>query len=120
MGQGQFQKPEPTGWEEDASAWITTDVVLNRFREGSKMVLGKSDTYFVDYFNARGLITSGDIMAHLFQVLLGSQYDVRHMTMAYWVLHPAHSAFTLDDANAETRIKNLVMRLVQLPEFNLH
>ncbi|MFK5892201.1 MAG: DUF1800 family protein [Pseudomonadota bacterium] len=120
MGQGQFQKPEPTGWDEDASAWIKSDVVLNRFREGSKMVQAKSATYFVDYFTGLGLNTSSDVMAHLFQVLLGSHYDVKHMTMAYWVLHSGHSSFDVTDADAETKIKNLIMRLIQLPEYNLH
>lgn len=120
MGQGQFQKPEPTGWDESAESWINSNSVLGRFREGNKMVLKKPANYYIDYFTNQGLTTSGEIMGHLFQVLLGSRYDVKHMTLGYWALHPAHSAFDITSAAAETRIENLIMRIIQLPEYNTH
>lgn len=119
--QGLFGKQEPTGWEEEAHHWINTNAVMTRFREGNKLIF---DAYhqvnMVDYFNGLGITSAGGIMEHLFLIMLGGKYDVRHMEMGYWALHPAHKAFAMTDADAESRIKNLVARIAQLPEFNLH
>lgn len=119
--QGLFGKQEPTGWEEEAHHWINTNAVMTRFREGNKLIF---DSYhqvnLVDYFNGLGITSAGDIMEHLFLIMLGGKYDVRHMEMGYWALHPAHKAFAMTDTDAESRIKNLVARIAQLPEFNLH
>jgi len=119
--QGLYSKGEPTGWPEIADEWINANAALSRFREGNTMTFDTNQTMnLVDYFTGLNLTSSGDIMAHLFMLMLGSQYDLKDMEMGYWALHPAHKTFALTDADAESRLRGLVARLAQLPEFSLH
>lgn len=122
MGQRQFAKPEPTGWPEDvAGGWLTADSALHRFREGNKMSLDTNQTKLAAYFKAQGITSSGDVMANLFMLMLGGNYDDRHMTMGYWILHPDNSEFDLNTTSlnvADTRIRTLIARIAQLPEFS--
>jgi|GEM_PF-2145186 len=118
--QGLYAKGEPTGWPEIADSWINANGALNRFREGNKIVFDTAETMnLVDYFTGLNLTSSGDIMAHLFMLMLGGHYDVKDMELGYWTLHPANKSFALTDPDAETRLRNLVARLAQLPEFSL-
>lgn len=125
-GQGLFVRSPPTGYKEHADQWITTNAVINRFREGNKMLYSGNSffnstvsTLIADLNNA-GVTTSGEVMAHLFKIMLGGQYDRKHMEMAYWTLHPGGEEFVLLDFNARTKLINLVSRIAQLPEFSLH
>jgi len=121
VGQGLFDHDEPDGWGDDGDGWITGNVALNRFREANAMIFSTSQKInLVNYFNNLGISTAGDITAHLFLNLLGGHYDIKHMEMAYWALHPGHSTFAITDGDAEIKLKNLVARIVQLPEFSLH
>ena len=145
-----FYKAEPTGYYEPAENWLDTNIALNRFREMNMMATAEDMTRsFVDYFNALGLQSSGDIMAHLFLVMLGGNYDEHDVQLATNILHKADPddsndpdlvAFDLNstddflrydlssrssgDANQisdpEDRIRALIVRLAALPEFQLH
>ncbi len=119
-GQPMFHFVEPTGWLESGDNWTTSNVVINRFREGNRMVLDNNRVNMKNYFTSRNITTTKDIVAHLFLVLLGGKYDASHMEMAYWALHPNHSAFSINDADAESKLKGLVARIVQLPDFSSH
>jgi len=119
-GQPMFHYVEPTGWLETANTWTTSNVVLNRFREGNLMTLDGAKVHMKDYFISRNITTTKDIVAHLFLVLLGGKYNAAHMEMAYWALHPNHASFSINDADAESKLKSLVARIVQLPEFSSH
>lgn len=121
IGQGLFDHEEPDGWAEEGTGWITGNVAMNRFREANTMIFStRQPVSFVDYFNNLGIATSSDAMAHLFLIMLGGHYDVKHMELGYWALHPGHKSFAMTDSDAETRLKNLVARIAQLPEFSLH
>jgi len=120
-GQGLYAKGEPTGWPEVADHWINANAALNRFREANQMVFDTTrTTNFVDYFTNLNLTTSGEVIGHLFLLMLGGQYDVKDMEMAYWVLHPNHQPFALTDTDAESKLRNLIARIAQLPEYSLH
>lgn len=119
MGQAMFGKAEPTGWKEDAHAWINANSVVNRFRQANSIIYD-SQTHLVDYFTGLGLTSSTDIMGHVFLMMLGGVYEPRHVELAYWALHPDNETFSLDAPDAETRLRNLVARVAQMPEFNLH
>lgn len=125
-GQGLFNRGPPTGYKEDAAQWITTNAVLNRFREGNTMLYSGNTSFFstVDQLiadlNNAGITTSGEVMATVFKLMLGGEYDLKHMEMAYWVLHPGGEAFDLNETETRTKLMNLIARIAQLPEYNLH
>lgn len=119
-GQRQFAKDEPVGWEEVGDAWINADVALNRFREANELIYNSTYTNLVQYFDGLGMTNSADIIGHMLQMMLGGKYEPKHVELAYWALHPNNATFALTDTDAETRLKNAVARLAQLPEFNLH
>lgn len=118
-GQRQFAKAEPTGWSEDGIDWISADVALDRFREANRMVFDGNRTRLVQYFSGLGLTSEAGIIGHLMKVMLGGIYEPRHVELAYWALHPNGSAFSITASDAETRLKNLVARMAQLPEYSL-
>jgi uncharacterized protein (DUF1800 family) len=127
-GQGLFNKAPPTGYHEDADSWITTNAVLNRFREGNTLLrsgytsyLGaKSTAVLVADLNNAGLTTSGEVLATVFKLMLGGEYDLKHMEMGYWILHPGGEVFDLNELQTRTKLMNLISRIAQLPEYNLH
>lgn len=123
MGQRQFAKEEPTGWAEDvAGGWVSAGSALHRFREGNKMSLSGYSKLAAE-FKAEGITSSADVMANLFLMMLGGNYDQKHMDMGYWLLHPNNATFDLNTMNvntADTRIRTLVSRIAQLPEFSAH
>lgn len=116
--QGLGDKHEPTGWYESADTWITSNASLHRFREGNEMAYFGSDT--ATYFSDLGLMTSGDILGHVFKLMLGGHYGNREMEMGYWVLHPNGAAFDITGSYANARLENLIARVAQLSEHNLH
>lgn len=116
--QGLGDKHEPTGWYESAETWTTSNSALHRFREGNEMAFYGSDT--VTYFSDLGLTTSGDILGHVFKLMLGGHYGNREMEMGYWVLHPNGAAFDITASYANARLEDLIARVAQLPEHNLH
>lgn len=118
-GQPQFGHSEPTGWPELGDDWIDSDVALNRFREANRMIYDGQQTHLVQYFTGLGLTSSADIIGHVMEVLLGGVYEPRHVELAYWALNPNGSAFSINASDAETRLKNLVARIAQLPEYSL-
>ena len=123
MGQRQFAKSEPTGWAEDvAGGWVSANSALHRFREGNKMSLS-GNTKLAAEFKAMGITSSRDVMANLFMMMLGGNYDQKHMDMGYWLLHPNNSTFdlnTMSPYTADVRIRTLIARIAQLPEFSAH
>lgn len=122
IGQGLFNKSPPTGYKEDPSEWITTNAAISRFREGVQLSLSYSNTdSLAADFRAKGITTAGGVMRELFKMMLGGEYTLDHMVMGYWELYPGGSPFDInDEAQANARIRNLIARLAQLPEFNLH
>lgn len=123
MGQRQYAKAEPTGWAEDvAGGWVSADSALHRFREGNKMSFN-GQTKLAAEFKAMGITSSRDVLANLFLMMLGGNYDQKHMDMGYWLLHPNNATFDLSTMSvytADARIRTLIARLAQLPEFNAH
>ena len=120
-GQGMFNKAPPTGYKEEADEWINGNTVINRTREGNTIVYSSAySNDLVAYFAGLGLSSSKDVLGHVFKLMLGGHYDLKHMEMGYWVLHKNGSSFDVSDSNAGTKLKNLVARVAQLPEFNLH
>jgi uncharacterized protein (DUF1800 family) len=123
MGQRQSAKAEPTGWAEDvAGGWVSANSALHRFREGNKMSLN-ANTKLAAEFKEMGITSSRDVMANLFMLMLGGNYDQKHMDMGYWHLHPNNSAFdlnTMSPYSADVRIRALIARIAQLPEFSAH
>jgi uncharacterized protein (DUF1800 family) len=122
IGQGLFDKSPPTGYKEDPVEWITTNAAVNRFREGVQLSLSynNTDSLAAD-FSAKGITTAGGVMRELFKMMLGGEYTLDHMVMGYWELYPGGSPFDItNQAVANARIRNLIARLAQLPEFNLH
>ncbi len=121
MGQRQFAKSEPTGWAEDiAGGWLSANSALHRFREGNRMSLS-GITRLAAKFKTQGITSSGDVMANLFMLMLGGNYTADHMVMGYWILHPNNTTFDLNTTSlyiADARIRTLVARIAQLPEFN--
>ncbi|VAW98378.1 hypothetical protein MNBD_GAMMA22-2475 [hydrothermal vent metagenome] len=121
MGQRQFAKAEPTGWAEDvAGGWLSANSALHRFREGNRMSFS-GITQLAVQFKAQGITSSGDVMANLFMLMLGGNYTKDHMVMGYWLLHPNNATFDLNTMSpfvANARIRNLVSRVAQLPEFS--
>jgi len=141
-------KAEPTGYYEPAENWLDTNIVLNRFRGMNDMVFDDDQTQsFVDYFNAIGKTSSGEIMAHLFLMMLGGNYDEHDLKVGVDILHKVDpddpgddelQAFDLNDMtdnlkynlsytssgnsipDPDDRIRALIARIAALPEFNLH
>jgi hypothetical protein len=138
--------------------WLDTNIALNRFQEMNDMVLvydsqvsqGRDQTQsFVDYFKSIGRTTSGQIMAHLFMIMLGGHYDEHDVQMGLDMLHKvdpgnagstALQAFDINNTedflrsnlsrrnsgnanrlvDPEDRIRALIARLAALPAFQLH
>lgn len=120
-GQGLFDKGPPTGYKETAEQWNTTNSAIARFREGNELIFsyGYTDN-IAAYFSDNGVTTSGGVMRELFKMMLGGEYGLDHMTMAYWELHPDGQVFDINENYASQRIENVIAKLAQLPEFNLH
>ena len=120
-GQGLFLKAPPTGYKEEPDEWITGNAAISRFREGNEIIF-KNNTVrnLTGYFSSQNLTTSKQVLGHVFKLMLGGYYGNREMEMGYWVLHPNNEAFDLNAAGAETKLKNLIARVAQLPEHNLH
>ncbi|MCW9032168.1 MAG: DUF1800 family protein [Gammaproteobacteria bacterium] len=123
MGQRQFAKEEPTGWEEDvAGGWLSANSALHRFREGNSMSLS-GNTKLAEEFKAKGITSSKDVLANIFLMMLGGHYDQKHMLMGYGFLHPNNATFDLNTLSpyiADARIRLLISRLAQMPEFSAH
>lgn len=123
MGQRQFAKAEPTGWAEDvAGGWVSADSALQRFRQGNIMSL-KNTSKLAAEFKALGIASSKDVLANLYLIMLGGNYDAELLDMGYRYLHPNNSKFDLNTMSlytADVRIRNLIARLAQLPEFSAH
>ncbi len=121
MGQRQFAKAEPTGWAEDvAGGWLSANSALHRFREGNLMSFNRASQLAVQ-FKAQGITSSGDVMANLFMLMLGGNYNKDHMVMGYWLLHPNNATFDLNTMStfvANIRIRSLISRIAQLPDFS--
>ncbi len=141
-----FYKSEPTGYYETSDNWLDPNIVFQRFRELNTMVFFDDQTRsFVNYFNGLGLTASGEIMAHLFLLMLGGNYDEQDVQLGFNILHKvdpdnlgssAIQPFNLNDQtdnfryylggngngipDSEDRIRALIARLAALPEFHLH
>ena len=123
MDQRQFAKEEPTGWAEDvAGGWLSANSALHRFREGNLMSLN-GQTRLAAEFKDKGITSSKDVLANLFLMMLGGNYTNEHMVMGYGFLHPKNATFDLNTTpvyTADARIRLLISRLAQMPEFSAH
>ena len=128
-----FYKAEPTGYYETADNWLNTNITLNRFREMNDMIFHDQTRPFVTYFRDElgygADTTSTEIMAHLFLLMLGGNYDAHDVLLGIEALHendPENDEdetlqpFNINQGDAEERIRALVAALAALPEYQLH
>ncbi len=126
VNQGLFDREPPTGYKEHADHWINTNSVVDRFREGNELFYADTSFYgdnmrhLVANLNNAGIIETGDVLRFLFKAMLAGDYDLELMEMGYWTLQPGGEPFVLTANASLAKLRDLVSRLAQLPEYNLH
>ena len=125
MGQQLFYQHLPTGWAETADKWLNSSQMVQRFRFANQLALriprpNKPQHTFlkpVEYFSGLGLETTEGIVGYLFQILTAGDYTQAEWDTAVAYLQPetASSSFSLQQDDADQKLRELIFFILSLP-----
>ena len=125
MGQQLFYQPRPTGWPETADKWLNTSQMLQRLRFANQLAWrtprpNRPQNTFLDpvgYFTDLGLETTEGIVGYLFQILTAGDYTQAEWDTAVAYLQPATAStpFSLQQPDADRKLREMIMFILSLP-----
>lgn len=120
MGLSLHRNPVPTGWSETGDDWISTGLLQERIRFVNRLVAGNVSGIQLDpvaFFRSRGALTTESILAESFDLLMNNHYSTVEWQTAFDILN-AETAFDLEAANANTRLKAMLSTVLSYPAGN--
>ena len=125
MEQQLFYQNRPTGWAETADKWLNSSQVVQRLRFANQLALRKpkpnqpQNTFLkpVEYFSGLGLETTEGIVGHLFQILTAGDYTQTEWdtAVAYLQPGPASQPFSLQQDDADRKLREMIAFILSLP-----
>ncbi|MBI3356751.1 MAG: DUF1800 domain-containing protein [Nitrospirae bacterium] len=128
MGQGMFEKPEPTGYKEAASEWLNTDILFNEVGFayeatipgfGSTIIFGTDASGGLTrvWLKNLGLKTEEDVLGFLLNVTLDRVVTATEYQVYLTTLRSAGGTFSLDNSNVETSLDRMLATILASPRY---
>ena len=119
MGIRLFENPVPTGWSETGDDWINSNLLLQRVRHVNRLVRNQIPGTTVDlrgFFTRNGQTTADGIAGFLLQQLFHSDFSPLDYSTAVGVLtDDGTRPFTLNQADADARLQQMVATVLSFP-----
>jgi 5-hydroxyisourate hydrolase-like protein (transthyretin family) len=117
MGMTLFAHPIPTGWSETGDDWISTNLLLQRIRNGNRLArtsIAGTIVDLPDFFARHGHTTAPEIVGFLLQLLMHTDYSTVDYDVALNRLQ-AGGSFALGAPDAAARLQDLVATVLSFP-----
>jgi Protein of unknown function (DUF1800) len=128
MGQGMFEKPEPTGYKETANEWLNTDILFNEVGFAYETTIpgfGSTIKFGTDasggltrvWLKNLGLKTEEDVLGFLLNVTLDRVVTATEYQVYLTTLRSAGGTFSLDNSNVETSLDRMLATILASPRY---
>jgi hypothetical protein len=128
MGQGMFEKPEPTGYKETANAWLNSDVLFNEVGfayEATIPGFGSTIRFGTDanggltriWLKNLGLRTEEDALGFLLNLTFDRVVTATEYQVYLTTLRSAGGTFSLDNSNVETSLDRMLATMLASPRY---
>jgi len=128
IGQGLYEKPEPTGYKEVAGEWLNTDVVFNEVSFayettisgfGSTIRFGSDTSGGLTrlWLKSINLRTEEDVLGFLLNLAFDRQVSLTEYQTYLTTLRSAGGTFNLDNSNVETPLNRMLATILASPRY---
>ena len=128
IGQGLYEKPEPTGYKEAAGEWLNTDVMFNEVsfayeatipRFGSTIRYGSDTSGGLTrlWLKSLGLKTEEDVLGFLLNLTFDRQVSLTEYQTYLTTLRSGGGTFNLDNSNVETPLDRMLATVLASPRY---
>lgn len=128
MGLGLYEKAPPTGYKEDASEWLNTDVIFNEVSfsyEATIPGFGSTIRYGSDtsggstrlWLRSLGLRTEEDVLGFLLNLTFDRQVSLTEYQTYLTTLRSAGGTFNMDNSNLETPLDRTLATIMATPRY---
>lgn len=128
MGQGIFEKPEPTGYKATANAWLNTDVLFNEVGFAYETTIpgfGSTIRFGTDtsggltriWLKNLGLRTEEDVLGFLLNLTFDRVVTATEYQVYLTTLRSAGGTFSLDNSNVETSLDRMLATILASPRY---
>jgi hypothetical protein len=128
IGQGLYEKPEPTGYKEVAGEWLNTDVMFNEVSFAYETTIpgfGSTIRYGSDtsggltrlWLKSFGFKTEEDVLGFLLNLTFDRQVSLTEYQTYLTTLRSGGGTFNLDNSNVETPLDRMLATVLASPRY---